>query len=248
MAAVNLSVSRGDTVWGLVRNYLTASLGRVPTAGEILRVVRTAQVPSGDVNLIRPGETIQFDPAAAPRSAAPAPAPAPEPAPAAPAAPPVIVVPGLPAPAPAPAPESDYPFGPIPQVTPRPTPPVPSRVPGWEPMPYTGMGDGVIEPIPPYMGGGAVEPLPYTPPAPPASLPSSYWDTYSFDEPGPDQIVDDPFTQELLAYRQNRQAGIDREAANAGLRDIMRDSIQSELNRLRQQRVGRRYTAGRNVQ
>jgi hypothetical protein len=51
-------VVRGDTVWALTRRALTAQLGRAPTNREILEVVGQVQVPSGDVNLIRPGEQV----------------------------------------------------------------------------------------------------------------------------------------------------------------------------------------------
>ena len=51
-------VNRGDTVWGLTRQALTEQLGRRPTNAEVLQVVRQVQVPSGNVDLIRPGEQI----------------------------------------------------------------------------------------------------------------------------------------------------------------------------------------------
>lgn len=51
-------VVRGDTVWGLTRRAMTEQLGRVPTNREILEVVNRVQVPSGNVDLIRPGEQI----------------------------------------------------------------------------------------------------------------------------------------------------------------------------------------------
>jgi translation initiation factor IF-2 len=138
-------VARGDTVWALTRRALTAQLGRAPTNREILEVVRQVQVPSGDVNLIRPGEqvTIPVGPAygrpstgesddptlsqpAGPRRpspSAPTPGAAPSPGPA----------PGAPAPAPAPAAPSPAPGSPAPAPAPAPgTPPAPARVPGWE--------------------------------------------------------------------------------------------------------------------
>jgi hypothetical protein len=51
-------VVSGDTVWGLSRRALTEQLGRVPTNREILEVVNQVQVPSGNVDLIFPGEQI----------------------------------------------------------------------------------------------------------------------------------------------------------------------------------------------
>jgi hypothetical protein len=120
-------VERGDTVWALTRRALTAQLGRAPTNREILEVVQQVQVPSGDVNLIRPGEqvTIPVGPAYSPEvpydeSGRPVP-PRPEvpydesgrPVPSRPGA--TSPAPGSPAPAPAPG-----------------SPPAPTRVPGWE--------------------------------------------------------------------------------------------------------------------
>jgi len=51
-------VVSGDTVWGLTRRALTSQLGRTPTNQEILEVVGRVQTPSGNVDLIRPGEQI----------------------------------------------------------------------------------------------------------------------------------------------------------------------------------------------
>lgn len=48
----------GDTVWGLTRRALTEQLGRRPTNAEILGIVNQVQVPSGNVDLIFPGEQI----------------------------------------------------------------------------------------------------------------------------------------------------------------------------------------------
>ena len=48
----------GDTVWGLTRRALTEQLGRRPTNAEILEIVNRVQVPSGNVDLIFPGEQI----------------------------------------------------------------------------------------------------------------------------------------------------------------------------------------------
>lgn len=50
----------GDTVWGLSRRALTEQLGRRPTNAEILEVVNRVSVPSGNVDLIFPGETINI--------------------------------------------------------------------------------------------------------------------------------------------------------------------------------------------
>ena len=51
-------VVSGDTVWGLTRRALTSQLGRTPTNREILDIVNRVQTPSGNVDLIRPGEQI----------------------------------------------------------------------------------------------------------------------------------------------------------------------------------------------
>ena len=51
-------VVSGDTVWGLTRRALTEQLGRRPTNAEILEIVNQVQVPSGNVDLIFPGEQI----------------------------------------------------------------------------------------------------------------------------------------------------------------------------------------------
>lgn len=51
-------VVSGDTVWALTRRALTEQYGRVPTNREILEVVNQVQVPSGNVDLIYPGEQI----------------------------------------------------------------------------------------------------------------------------------------------------------------------------------------------
>lgn len=51
-------VVSGDTVWGLSRRALEEYLGRRPTNREILEIVNQVSVPSGDVNLIFPGEQI----------------------------------------------------------------------------------------------------------------------------------------------------------------------------------------------
>jgi len=51
-------VSRGDTVWALSRRALEEHLGRRPTNREVLEIVNKVSVPSGDVNLIFPGEQI----------------------------------------------------------------------------------------------------------------------------------------------------------------------------------------------
>lgn len=48
----------GDTVWGLSRRALEEYLGRRPTNREILEIVNQVSVPSGDVNLIFPGEQV----------------------------------------------------------------------------------------------------------------------------------------------------------------------------------------------
>lgn len=50
----------GDTVWGLSRRALTEQLGRRPTNAEILEVVNQVSVPSGNVDLIFPGEVINI--------------------------------------------------------------------------------------------------------------------------------------------------------------------------------------------
>lgn len=50
----------GDTVWGLSRRALTEQLGRRPTNAEILEVVNQVSVPSGNVDLIFPGEVIDI--------------------------------------------------------------------------------------------------------------------------------------------------------------------------------------------
>jgi hypothetical protein len=51
-------VVSGDTVWALSRRALTEYLGRPPTNREVLEIVNQVQVPSGDVNLIFPGEQV----------------------------------------------------------------------------------------------------------------------------------------------------------------------------------------------
>lgn len=48
----------GDTVWALTRRALTEQYGRVPTNREILEVVNQVQVPSGNVDMIYPGEQV----------------------------------------------------------------------------------------------------------------------------------------------------------------------------------------------
>jgi len=52
------NVVKGDTVWALSRKALEEQLGRRPTNREVLEIVGQVQVPSGDVNLIYPGEKI----------------------------------------------------------------------------------------------------------------------------------------------------------------------------------------------
>lgn len=56
--ATTYTVKKGDTVWALSRRALEQSLGRKPTNAEIAAVVNKVSVPSGNRNLIYPGEKI----------------------------------------------------------------------------------------------------------------------------------------------------------------------------------------------
>jgi hypothetical protein len=56
--ATTFDVVPGDTVWALTRRALEQATGQRPTNAEILRIVQQVQVPSGNVDLIFPGEQI----------------------------------------------------------------------------------------------------------------------------------------------------------------------------------------------
>lgn len=56
--ATTYTVKKGDTVWALSRRALEQQLGRKPTNAEIAAVVNKVNVPSGNRNLIYPGERI----------------------------------------------------------------------------------------------------------------------------------------------------------------------------------------------
>jgi len=56
--ATTFDVVPGDTVWALTRRALEAATGQRPTNAQILEIVNQVQVPSGNVDLIFPGEQI----------------------------------------------------------------------------------------------------------------------------------------------------------------------------------------------
>lgn len=70
------TVKKGDTVWALSRRALQNELGRKPTNAEIQALVNKVSVPSGNRNLIYPGEKITI-PIRTPRPTPPGRRPAP---------------------------------------------------------------------------------------------------------------------------------------------------------------------------
>ena len=58
--SVTYTVKKGDTVWALARRALESETGRKPSNAEIQAMVNKVSVPSGDRNLIRPGEKVKI--------------------------------------------------------------------------------------------------------------------------------------------------------------------------------------------
>lgn len=60
MVSITYTVKKGDTVWALTRRALEAETGKKPSNAEIQALVNKVSVPSGNRNLIYPGEKVKI--------------------------------------------------------------------------------------------------------------------------------------------------------------------------------------------